>query len=440
MIVSSFSIFPYSRASVDYGFTLRGAAVAVNCFVPSAQSYYANAWQLLQKAGVNWIRVSGGTEGDIIHLNMINYPKEWAQNLDRFLNQADSFGIKVSFTTLGTTYGTLFGIVSPGMSDQSPFSAVYTPIPQAEAMIDQLAGNNSLQHNFITDPRLLGWVTSNEVYIGPNSNSNPTRNGPFILDWNLKMLDYIRSLGGKAWIASPTTILGSSEGYDFSSTYPLIEGHVDFLEAHYYALGQLVQNFEVNNGEYDWRGFEQYFENLLSNKMRILDRIQSFSPNNILLGEFGMWIGPGEDMGVMKTFADIDRINYYKAVLEAAKDAGLHGVCQHDFFKQAEIESTDYSIVSFSSKDFYVNDASSVLMQAYKSNLPSPQPTNEVSTATPTIPTSDQLHSTPTATPQIPEFHIDVIFAVMIGTIAIISLGKLIIKRKITDRCITSGE
>jgi hypothetical protein len=431
MLFSLLPLIPYSEASTGYGFTLRGASVDANCFVPSAQSYYPNTWQLLQKAGINWIRVNGGTEGDIIHFGMVDYPNEWAQNLNIFLSQADSFGIKVSFTTLGTTYGTLFGIVSPGTSDRSPPNAPYTSIPQAEAMIDQLAGNNSLQHDFITDPRVLGWVTSNEVYIGSSTSSNPNNNGPLILDWNLKILDYIRSKGGKAWIASPTTTLGSTEGYDFSDTYPLIAGHVDFLEAHYYALGQLTRYFEGVNGEYDWQGFKQYYKNLLINNMIDFKGNQTFSTDNILLGEFGMWIGPGDDMGLKKTFTGPDRINYYKAVLDAAKDAGLTNVCQHDFFQQADSESTDYSIVSFRSNDFYTNDASSVLVQAYGSNLLSPSPTNpspinDSSSASP-IPTSGQPQSSPTPTPQIPEFFdvtILLILPILIGSVITLVLLK----------------
>jgi hypothetical protein len=151
---------PARASGSGYGFNLRGGAVASNCFVPSAANYYANSWQLLKDLGVNWIRVHGGVEGDVNHFDMKNYPDDWAQNLDYFLAEADSHGVKVSFETLGSPYGTLFGIRSPGYSDGSDPTA-YTPISEAKAMIDQLAGNNSLGHNFIADPRVLGWVTSN---------------------------------------------------------------------------------------------------------------------------------------------------------------------------------------------------------------------------------------------------------------------------------------
>lgn len=346
----------------SYMFTLRGASVSANCFVPTSQSYYPNAWQLLKNAGVNWIRVSGGMEGDVNHFNMVNYPGEWAQNLDDFLTQAASYGIKVSFTSLGNIHGTLFGIVPPGISDQSDPNAAYTPISQAKAMIDQLAGNNSLHHNFIMDPRILGWVTSNEVYIGSQTNSNPNRDGPFILKWNLQLLDYIRSKGGKAWISSPTVTENVSD-YDFAKTISLIGGHVDFLEAHYYEEPELLTYFKISDGTYNWTSFRDYYKNLLLNQM--VNVRGNFSIHGILLGEFGMSLGPSSDFGFTSNFTSQDRINYYQAILVAASDAGLQNVCQHDFFEQANTNINNYAIVSLSSKNFYPHDAGAILMEAY---------------------------------------------------------------------------
>ena len=114
LAVSLFSASYSFAAPASFGFSLRGAAVSANCLAPSARSYFPNGWQLLKDAGVNWIRVSGGTEGDVNHFNIQNYPNQWAQNLDNFLAQADSYGIKVSFASVGSAYGTLFGIRSPG--------------------------------------------------------------------------------------------------------------------------------------------------------------------------------------------------------------------------------------------------------------------------------------------------------------------------------------
>jgi hypothetical protein len=355
-------------SSIGYGFDLRGGGVPANTLDPLAVNCYPNAWQLLTDLGVNWIRVSGGVEGDINHFNIKNHPDEWAQNLDSFLAEADSHGVKVSFVTLGNPYETLFGIRSPGYNFSSSPTA-YTPMNEAKAIIDQLAGNNSLAHDFISDPRVLGWVTSNEVYIGPNTNSNPNFDGPFILNWNLELCDYIRSKGGRAWMASPT-VTGSSDGYDFAQIIPLIGGHVDFLEAHYYEEYELLNYYMKPDETYDWAGFENHYKNLLLDKM--VNVRGNWSLDDIFLGEFGMWIDQGNDLGVVANFTAQDRNNYYQAVLSAARDAELMNVCQHEFFEQRVWNGTvlnrldtDYGIVSFDTKTYFPEEAADVLREAY---------------------------------------------------------------------------
>jgi chitodextrinase len=365
LVASLFSSTTPVSAS-NSSFVLRGASVSANCLVSSSDSYYPNGWQLLKDAGVNWIRVSGGTEGDVNHFNVLNYPNEWATNLENFLEQANSYGIKVSFCAMGSPYDTLFGIRYPGCVGNDAFGAVsysYTPVEQAKAIIDQLAGNNSLHHNFISDPRVLGWVTSNEVYIGPETNSNPDYDGPFILQWNLQLLDYIHSKGGKAWMASPTTIRGTSEGYDFANVLPLIGSHVDYLEAHYYEEVALINDFRKTDGTYDWVAFESYYKNLLQTEM--ISSRGAFSLDKVLLGEFGMWVGQGNDFGLNASFSSADRKNYYQAVLDAAKAVGLRNICQFDFFQQADITLNEFGIVSLAAKDFFANEAADLLRTAY---------------------------------------------------------------------------
>jgi hypothetical protein len=70
-VYSAFS-FSFAASAATSEFVLRGASVTANCFAPNSQSYYPNAWELLKSAGVNWIRVGGGTEGEINHFNMKN--------------------------------------------------------------------------------------------------------------------------------------------------------------------------------------------------------------------------------------------------------------------------------------------------------------------------------------------------------------------------------
>jgi hypothetical protein len=334
------------NGAIQYNaFQLRGTGVAMNCFSPSARNYQPNAWEILEDLNINVIRVWGGVEGDINHLNMHNYPNEWAQNLDAFLTEADSHGIKVIFHNLGMSWGTLFGIVSPG-DTAGPVPA--TPIDKAKAMIDQLAGDNVLGHNFIIDPRVIGWRTSNEVDISDSE----------VLRWNLELCDYIRSKGGKAWVASPRS--GSwFSGEDFHVTEPILRGHVDYLERHLYEMGELAGK--------DYTSFYNYYKNVLQNHM--MDGRGTFPVETLILGEFGIWRGYGSDCGYSGTFSDEDRQTYYRAVLDAARDVGIGNVFFHDLFALkvgpdwTEYETPMYGIVDVDGSYFPL--VADVIKEAY---------------------------------------------------------------------------
>lgn len=332
-------------------FYIRGAGVAMNVFEPSARNYQPSAWQILEDLGINVIRVWGGIEGDINHLNIRNYPDEWTQNLDAFLTEADSHGIKVMFHNLGMSWGTLFGIVSPG---DTAGPAPPTPIDEAKAMIDQMAGDNPLGHDFITDPRVVGWRTSNEVNISDAA----------ILSWNLELCDYIRSLGGKAWLSSPSTFPSGNyfNGLSFQQTEPLLRGHVDYLEVHLYE----VWDFDIYYSR-DYTKMYNHMKNLIQNFM--LDGRGAFSVDQLILGEFGIWIGTGNEYGTPETFSDEDRQTYYQAYLDACRDMGLKNVALHDFFSQiypdGTYETPNWGIVDVDGSYYpYVAD---VVKDAYTS-------------------------------------------------------------------------
>jgi len=262
--------------------------------------------------------VWGGIEGDWYHIGIKRYPDEWAQNLDAFLSEADSHGIKIYFAVLGSSYGHMFGIVSPG-DTSGPYPP--TPIDEAKAMIDQLAGDNLLGHDFITDPRVMGWRTSNELNISD----------PEVLEWNLELCDYIRSKGGKAWVSSPSTYVGGSyfEGLKFSETEPLLRGHVDFLEIHLYETYDFAKYCNR-----DYEKFYNWMKDRIQNFM--LDGRGDFGIDKLILGEFGIYRGDGPD----GNFSDEDRQTYYQAVLDACRDMGLKNVAFHDFFSQKYPDGT----------------------------------------------------------------------------------------------------
>jgi len=339
----------HTTGAIQYSaFTIRGAGVAINCFHPNAHNYQPNAWHIIEDLGINVIRVWGGVEGNIWHINIKRYPDEWAQNLDAFLDECDRHGVKVVFHEMGNSWGTLFGIVPP---PQGPGPYPPVSIEEAKAMIDQLAGNNSLRHNFITDPRVLGWRPSNERDISD----------PYVLQWNLEICDYIRSKGGKAWLASPR--YGSWwSGEDFHITEPILRGHVDYLERHLYEVWDFVNICNKN-----YTQFYNYYKSVLQDHM--IDGRGQFSVDQLILGEFGIWRGYGSDLGYSGSFTDEERQIYYRAVLDAARDVGVKNVMLHDLFSQlvgpnwTEYETPNYGVIDVNGTYYpYVAD---VIKEAY---------------------------------------------------------------------------
>ncbi|MFH1228794.1 MAG: hypothetical protein V1678_00015 [Candidatus Aenigmatarchaeota archaeon] len=325
-------------------FTIRGTSMTIEVLTPTARNYYHNAWQLLKEVDANAIRVSGGIEGDVAHLNMINYPNEWAQNLDYFLSTAAQNGFKVYFSSLGTAYGTLFGIVSPGDTAIGPFAS--TSITQAKTMIGKLAGNNSLNHNFITDPRVLGWVTSNEDDI-----FNST-----VLNWNLELCDYIRSLGGKAWLGQPVY---NGVFDDWAIIEPILRGHMDMMDVHIGAAGAFY-----NDPTYT--AFYNLYYNALYN--HVIRNRGNFTLDQIILSEFGIWRGIGAGNGLDNiTFTDLDRQTYYKSVFDSAKNTNIKNIMFLSFFSRINSDGSyltpNYGVVDTDGTFFpYLHD---IIQSAY---------------------------------------------------------------------------
>jgi hypothetical protein len=335
---------------------MKCADVALNIFHPSAVNYQPNAWAILKDLGINTIRIGGGVEGDLHHINIPRYPTEWAQNLDAFLSEAASHGVKVFFLMMGTKWGTLLGIVSPKPEE----GVAGTPIVEAKAMIDQLAGNNALNHNFITDPRLIGWSVSNEVNL-----SDPT-----VYDWNIQILDYIRSKGGKAWLSCPYIPDWQIQS---SVIEPILRGHVDFLEIHYYGVSVAAdaQNAgkDVYTAVYNWA--KPLLQDFINGRGTI-------PIENLILGEFGIWRGYGAEMvSSPVTFTDETRREYYRAVYDAARDVGLQNISFHDCFAQKSESTGEYLVPMWSIVDVdgtYFPLVADVIKAAY-APTPTPPPT-----------------------------------------------------------------
>jgi hypothetical protein len=360
---------------VNNPFSLRGGNVGLNTlyYCPTCSrpwSYQPNGWDALQALNVNLIRVSGGTEGDVGHFNIQNHPNDWAQNFNDFLSQADSHGIKVAFTELGTEYGTLFGIVVP---NRNP-GVAGTSIADSEAMIDKLAGANQLNHNFLTDPRVIGWSIANEVDLANSATYN----------WCIQILDYIRSKGGKAYISSPSdSRIGSDTlgDMDFTRIEPELRGHVDYLQIHIYQVGIVVQALQKGQNVYDT------MYNLFSNQIQtyMIDGRGSTPIENLIIGEFGIWRGQGT-MGVTYNFAEETRNEYYKAMLQAAVDHGIKNIFNFYVFDQLSQDGIPLA-PAFGVQDpnlGYFAPCASLIQQFYGSPTASTSSSTVSSSTTPT--------------------------------------------------------
>lgn len=306
--------------------SLKGTNVALNTlyFCPDLNgtlNFQPNGLRILQDLGINLIRVGGGTEGDVAHFNAMEHPDDWAQNIESFLALAQAHNILVTFVTMGTVWGTLFGVVCP-----EPYDGLNgTSIAESKAIIDKLAGDNTLHHNFIADPRIFAWSVANEVDL----------NNPVTLNWCLSILDYVRSKGGKAFISSPYNSSLSSDwtaSMDLHYIERILGGHADFLEIHCYhdsiaataqELGKSVYTVVYNDMHYY---LSNYFVSGRGNTPL----------ENLILGEFGIWHGYGVYGSVTANFTDESVSDYYRAVYDCAIDLGIRYVINHNCFAQKD--------------------------------------------------------------------------------------------------------
>jgi len=321
-------------------FQIRGADVHWNAFHPSARNYIPNAWNIVEDLNLNLLRIFGGVEGDVYGLYPPRNPDTWAQVLDDFLTQADAHGCKVVFFEMGGGWQTLFGL-EPNI----------TPLSECFDFIDQLAGDNNLGHNFLTDPRILGWSVANEVDL----------TDPSMYNWCIQVADYIRSKGGKAWLASPRGAGGWFYGEDFHVTEPILRGHADYLERHYYAH-QLVKD----NPSDPYSAVYSFYRQVLQTHM--IDGRGSFSMDQLILGEFGIWRGTATGEGVTNTYSDWERREYYRAVFDAARDVGIKNIIFHDLFAQINPKTNSYLSPMYSVVDTdgtYFPLVADVIKEAY---------------------------------------------------------------------------
>ncbi len=342
----------YIQTIQTSNFTIRAAEVASNTIKAGSQSYVPNWASVLHSLGVNTLRLQLGGEGDVWGTNMQTNPN-WAQNLDNLLSTVAAAGFTCYWYSLGTPWGgPLFG------NDQAANISAVMSLDTAKMYIDELAGNNSLHHDFITDPRYTMWSIANEANIG--SSTSPNSN----YYWIIGVADYIRSKGGLVTIASPQI----SDDLPFRSYVGranLLIGHSDFYEIHAYEAYDLANYYKYANGSYNWVGYQSWLINSILKPAYTAAINAGFSPSKVFVGEFGMWTGNMSDLGLTNYyFSDQDRINYYTYYFQALNQVGIQDACFHTSFRdKSQIPWGDtYCMIAGAPYPPYATDTAGTLL------------------------------------------------------------------------------
>jgi hypothetical protein len=358
----SVQISSYGEIRYNSAFLIRGTFVRLNTiyYCPSLGwkplSYQPNAWTILQDLGVNLIRVSGGSEGDVCHFNIDKYPSEWAQNLEDFLATANAHGIKVVFNSLGNQWGTLFGIVCPDIHQD----VIGTPIDKAKSMIDKLAGENALNHNFLIDERIPFWFVADE----------PDFNNPETRDWCIQILDYMRSKGARVAVSSPWNSSIPNEypwlqRQDLHLFEPVLRGHVDYFSINIFS-GHTMAIRAQQSGTSVYQVVYDYFKDVLTRYF--IDRRGSMPIENLILGSFGIQHDYEWYRGEKIKVSDQTVREYYQAVYQCARDLGIRNIINFECFASLHTDGT-YIEDKFWSIDVdgkYIDSKTSAIQAYYK--------------------------------------------------------------------------
>ena len=314
-------------------FNKRGAFVMLSNFHPDYDYYVPNRWEAIDDLNINYVTFNGGGEGYPFDFHMLRDPSGWASNLETLLTQMNANGVQTSFIALGSIWDEFFGIQYPAIN-----------IAAAKAMIDQLAGDNSLGHDFITDPRIWCWIVDDEIDLDDAG----------LTSWCLDLCDYIRGKGGKAAIAYPRVgSLGWESGTRSQVVEPILRGHVDYLIYHAYYTDQYMDDPTFDT----WYAFQHdKFTDYLSG-------IEDFLPTDVFINAWGIWSGSGSGSGYTGVVTETQQHTYYRATMAAARDAGIVNIAFYYLFESFnqgsyhlvavnDVQLPAYSVV----KSFYVDE------------------------------------------------------------------------------------
>lgn len=249
-----------------------------------AKAYPDQAWHQMRDLGLNCIHVGGGQEGNKLHCQLNEhhpygraYDANWAENLEALLSKATSYGMKVVFHTMGSYYGTTLGFVAPMFNyslnapDGLPYK--YVSLADAEVLLDKLAGNNALGHNFITDPRIAWWSPINEARLDIG----------YVREWTVGMLSMIKTRGGKTSVCVDNGVQPYYKA--FPDIIPIIGDYIDYLQAHDYQERTVI-NPTRNDPTADV--YTLSYNAYVHDMQYMLDTRGGFPIRNVMLTEWGM--------------------------------------------------------------------------------------------------------------------------------------------------------
>lgn len=386
----------------------------------ASQWYRADRWNYISDMKLNVIRFTGEQDSPI-GINMNTKPN-WSTNLNKLLTEVASHGCKATPAPMGSPWGPELdiGLVpypyknprTPHAIDPNAYNPwedlgylgtwmtmgtwkgaanteiVGTPINDAKMMVDILAYDNktqgqitlpsgakcygnSLGHDFLRDPTIFYWTISNEQEMG--TGNVEAQQG---LTWNTQLMTYIHGKGAKVAAAAPY-----SGGNDYWSAATYRQNFPstmsDYLELHYY-------------GEWEYRNLgANFYAQMLADFQEMLSQgAYGYTPDKVILGEFGCFLGGGAREGVSTIFTNADRVNVYSTDMKAASDAGLKNLLFHDFFAITQpnftqiIEDVPYGVVAWG--DGYFDQTLADLIKSYYSGTNGGTPTaNKLTFANP---------------------------------------------------------
>jgi hypothetical protein len=391
LFATSFLALTVQPVEATSAFTTKSAEISINC-IKSGQALYNSSWAtLLHNLNIETLRLHGGNNGDVWGINMFQN-SDWADNLEALLALIDSNGFKCYFQSLGDPWGMLFGIndLNRVSGDNAPDgtgiinATGLLDINTVKSKIDLLANEgdgNSQNHNFITDSRIVAWSIGNECSCGSVGATND------VYTWVTAIMDYIRGKGGVVIADSPDI-----DGYTFENTVPYFEAHADYMEIHAYHVWELTNYYSLGGSSYDWDGWKSVLQTFLQDQM---NNRGSFAATEVIVGEFGLWLGTATDMGVTATFTNQNRIDYYTHYFEALEAVGYKWV---SFF--SAFWASSYFMIDMPSGTLL--DGCSVIATAYQDVTPTTTPVPSVTPTTTPIPSptgTPTITPAPTATP-----------------------------------------